>query len=130
MIASAIGRPSVPARTADSGLPPTATQTGSGFWIGRERGWPPLQRPDYDAAATLRGANFVGSPQQVVEKILFQHELFRHDRFLGQISVGDLPHRNVLRAIELFGTEVAPAVRAELAHGGSTGAQTSPGASS
>ena len=73
---------------------------------------------------------FVPTPQEVVEKILFQHELFRHDRFLGQISVGDLPHRNVLHAIELFGTEVAPAVRAELGRGGSSGAQTSPGASS
>ena len=60
--------------------------------IGRERGWPPMTRADYEAAATLRGANFVGSPQQVVEKILFQHELFGHDRFLVQFSVGTLPH--------------------------------------
>ena len=60
--------------------------------IGRERGWPPMSRADYDAAATLRGANFVGSPQQVVEKILFQHEIFGHDRFLVQFSVGTLPH--------------------------------------
>ena len=42
--------------------------------------------------ATLRGANFVGSPQQVVEKILFQHEIFGHDRFLLQFSVGAMPH--------------------------------------
>jgi probable LLM family oxidoreductase len=41
--------------------------------IGRERGWPPLTRDAYEAAATLRGANFVGSPEQVAEKILFQH---------------------------------------------------------
>ena len=60
--------------------------------IGRERGWPPMTRADYEAAATLRGANFVGSPQQVVDKILFQHELFGHDRFLVQFSVGTLPH--------------------------------------
>jgi probable LLM family oxidoreductase len=83
--------------------------------IGRERGWPPLTRADYEAAATLRGANFVGSPEQVAEKILFQHELFRHDRFLLQLSVGTMPHADMLRAIELFGTEVAPVVRAELA---------------
>jgi probable LLM family oxidoreductase len=82
--------------------------------IGLERGWRPLQRQDYDASATLRGANFVGSPQQLVEKILFQHEIFGHDRFLVQFSVGPLPHAQVLRAIELFGTEVAPAVRKEL----------------
>src|SRR3954468_22348819 len=83
--------------------------------IGRERGWPPMDREQYDAAAELRGANFVGSPQQVVEKILFQHELFDHDRFLVQFSVGTLPHDRMLRSIELFGTEVAPAVRAEVA---------------
>jgi probable LLM family oxidoreductase len=83
--------------------------------IGRERGWPPMTRDQYDAAAELRGSNFVGSPQQVVEKILHQHEIFDHDRFLVQFSVGTLPHDKMLRSIELFGTEVAPAVRAELA---------------
>ena len=82
--------------------------------IGRERGWPPMARQDYDAAATMRGANFVGSPQQVIEKILFQHEIFGHDRFLVQFSVGTLPHAQIMRSIELFGTEVAPAVRREL----------------
>jgi probable LLM family oxidoreductase len=83
--------------------------------IGRERGWPPLTRVDYDAAATLRGASFVGSPQQVVEKILYQHGLFGHNRFLVQFSVGTMPHAQIMRSIELFGTEVAPAVRRELA---------------
>ncbi|HZS23773.1 MAG TPA: LLM class flavin-dependent oxidoreductase [Gaiellaceae bacterium] len=79
--------------------------------IGRERGWPPLRRADFDASRGLRGALFVGSPEEVVEKILFQHELFGHDRFLVQFSVGSVPHRELLRSIELFGTEVAPAVR-------------------
>ncbi len=83
--------------------------------IGRERGWPPHTRADYADAATLRGANFVGNPEQVVEKILYQHELFAHDRFLVQFSVGTMPHANIMRSIELFGTEVAPAVRRELA---------------
>lgn len=83
--------------------------------IGRERGWPPLRRADYEAAAELRGANFVGSPEQVAEKILYQHELFGHDRFLLQLSVGSMPHADMLRAIELFGNEVAPMVRAEVA---------------
>ena len=83
--------------------------------IGSERGWPKHTRVDYDAAATLRGANFVGSPAQVVEKILHQHELFQHDRFLVQFSVGTMPHAKIMRSIELFGTEVAPAVRRELA---------------
>jgi probable LLM family oxidoreductase len=79
--------------------------------IGRERGWPPLDRDAFEASRTLRGAYFVGSPQEVVEKILFQREIFKHDRFLLQFTVGSLPHDVVMRSIELFGTEVAPAVR-------------------
>jgi probable LLM family oxidoreductase len=83
--------------------------------IGRERGWRPMTRAQFDAAATLRGANFIGSPQEVAEKILFQHEIFGHQRFLVQFSVGTLPHASIMRSIELYGTEVAPVVRAEIA---------------
>src|SRR5215217_3867723 len=86
--------------------------------IGRERGWPPMTRAQFDAAATLRGANFIGSPQEVAEKILFQHEIFGHQRFLVQFSVGTLPHASIMRSIELYGTEVAPVVRAEIARRG------------
>ena len=60
----------------------------------------------------------VGSPQEVAEKILFQHDVFGHQRFLMQVSVGTLPHAQVLRSIELLGTEVAPLVRAGLASRG------------
>ena len=63
--------------------------------IGRERGWPPMTRAQFDALRAPRGALVVGSPQEVIEKILLQHELFGHQRFLAQISVGDLPHDNV-----------------------------------
>ncbi|HEX6700099.1 MAG TPA: hypothetical protein VF101_05150, partial [Gaiellaceae bacterium] len=83
--------------------------------IGRERGWRPIARPDFDALRSRRGALVVGTPQDVVDKILFQHDVFGHDRFLAQISVGDLPHDRVLRAIELLGTEVAPVVRKAVA---------------
>jgi probable LLM family oxidoreductase len=83
--------------------------------IGRERGWPSMTREQFEALCSPRGALLVGSPQEVVEKILFEHELFGHQRFLAQISVGPLPHAKVMRAIELFGTEVAPAVRKALA---------------
>lgn len=85
--------------------------------IGRERGWPPPTRAQFDAEAELRGAHFVGAPERIVEKLLFQHRLFDHDRCLIQLTVGVLPHREVLRAIELLGTEVAPAVRRELGDG-------------
>ena len=81
--------------------------------IGRERGWPPMSRRDFDQSLTLRGANFVGSPQEVIEKILFQHEIFGHQRFLLYLS--SLDHAKTMRAIELYGTDVAPAVRAEVA---------------
>ena len=82
--------------------------------IGRERGWQPMQREHYDAASTLRGANFVGTPQMVIDKILFQHELFHHHRFLVQFTVGSMPHAKIMRSIELLGTEVAPAGRTAL----------------
>jgi alkanesulfonate monooxygenase SsuD/methylene tetrahydromethanopterin reductase-like flavin-dependent oxidoreductase (luciferase family) len=74
-----------------------------------------MTRQDYDASRTLRGANFVGSPQEVIEKILYQHELFGHQRFLLQFTVGSLAHDKVMRSIELFGTEVAPVIRVETA---------------
>jgi probable LLM family oxidoreductase len=82
--------------------------------IGRERGWPPMTRAQFDASLDLRGSSFVGSPQQVIEKVLFQHEVFGHQRFLVQFSVGTLPHASIMRSIELFGTEVAPVVRHEI----------------
>jgi probable LLM family oxidoreductase len=90
--------------------------------IGRERGWPPMSRAQYEAGASLRGAYFVGSPQQIIEKILFQYDLFHHDRFMLQFGVGPMEHEKIMRSIELFGTEVAPAVRAEVARRSETGA--------
>jgi probable LLM family oxidoreductase len=101
----------------------TSQQAGDDFFpgyakmmnrIGKERGWSPMQRPSFDALRTPRGALAVGSPEQVVEKILYQHSIFGHQRFMAQMSVGSLEHAKVLRSIELFGTVVAPAVRAEL----------------
>lgn len=83
--------------------------------IGRERGWAPMRRDQYEASATLRGANVIGTPDDVIEKILFQHEIFGHQRMLLQLTVGSAPHDKVLRAIELLGTKVAPAVREEIA---------------
>jgi probable LLM family oxidoreductase len=82
--------------------------------IGRERGWPPSGRPEYDALRSPRGALAVGSPEQVTEKILFEHELFANQRYVGQMSVGAVAHNDVMRSIELLGTKVAPVVRAEV----------------
>jgi probable LLM family oxidoreductase len=82
--------------------------------IGRERGWAPVEREAYEAGHELHGATFTGSPQQVIDKILYQHEIFEHDRFLMQFLVGSLEHAKVMHAIELLGTKVAPVVRAEI----------------
>ena len=83
--------------------------------IGRERGWAPATRQQLEAGRTLRGADFVGNPAEIVEKILFQHEIFGHQRLLLQLGVGTIDHKKVMRAIELLGTQVAPIVRKEIA---------------
>ncbi len=83
--------------------------------VARERGWGTMTRDAYDAQVTPEGALYVGSPQQIVEKILHSHEVFGHDRFVLQLGTGTIPHREMLGAIELYGTEVIPAVRSALA---------------
>ncbi|HXG72094.1 MAG TPA: LLM class flavin-dependent oxidoreductase [Gemmatimonadaceae bacterium] len=83
--------------------------------IGRERGWPPASRGRFEAECTPRGALMVGSPQEVIDKMIAQHEIFAHQRFLMQLTVGPMAHAKVMRAIELFGTVVAPVVRRETA---------------
>ncbi len=57
----------------------------------------------------------VGSVQQEIDKILYEHELFGNTRFLAQASVGFVPHEKVLKSIELFGTKVVPEFRKALA---------------
>src|SRR5690606_9859679 len=79
--------------------------------IGRERGWPPTTRAQFDASRGPGGALLVGSPDEVIEKVLYEYRLFGHQRFRAQLTVGPMPHDKVLRAIELLGTKVAPAVR-------------------
>jgi probable LLM family oxidoreductase len=90
--------------------------------IGRERGWPPSGRREYEGLRSARGALAVGSPGQVAEKILLEHELFATTRYIGQMSVGAVAHADVLRSMELFGTRVAPLVREELARRSATAA--------
>jgi probable LLM family oxidoreductase len=109
-------------KAADDFFPSYAAMMNA---IGRERGWSGIGRREFDALRSPRGALVVGSPEEVIEKILFQHEIFGHQRFLGQISVGMLPYRDVMRAIELLGTEVAPVVREEVARRSAAGAAAS-----
>ena len=83
--------------------------------IGRERGWGPTNRAQFDQARGPRGALFVGDPDVVAEKIIAQHRIFGNDRFLLQMAIGEMPHDKILKAIELYGTKVAPIVRRETA---------------
>ena len=92
-------------------LPPYLDVMGR---IARERGWPPPSEAQFEADRSRRHPLIVGSPQEVIDKILMEYELFGNDRFLMQMSVGTLPHDRVMRSIELFGTVVAPAVRKEV----------------
>jgi probable LLM family oxidoreductase len=101
----------------------TSQQAGDEFFpsyaevmtrIGRERGWPPTTRQHFEEMRAPSGSLLVGSPEQVIDKILFEHSIFNHDRFLAQMDVGTLPHDKLMKSIELFGTKVAPAVRKAL----------------
>jgi alkanesulfonate monooxygenase SsuD/methylene tetrahydromethanopterin reductase-like flavin-dependent oxidoreductase (luciferase family) len=98
-------------QAADEFFPSYAQQMTN---VGRERGWPPTTREHFDAGRSPRGHLAVGSPQEVIEKILRQHEALGHQRYLMQMSVGTLPHAKLMRSIELLGTKVAPEVRKAL----------------
>lgn len=79
--------------------------------VGRDRRWPPLSRRQFDHSRLPQNALMVGSVQEVIDKILYEHELFGNTRFLAQASVGNVPHAKTMRSIELFGTKVAPVIR-------------------
>ena len=88
--------------------------------VGKERGWLEVTRVDFDAQRDPQGALLIGDPDEVVEKIV------RHSKTLGGISritfmmnAASLPHVKLMRAIELIGTRVAPALREQL--GGNDG---------
>lgn len=88
--------------------------------IGSERGWTPMNREQFEYMRSEKGSLVVGSPQQVIDKILYEHELFGNTRFLAQMSLGDMPHSNIMHSIELFGTKVAPVIRKEITSSGQT----------
>jgi probable LLM family oxidoreductase len=81
--------------------------------IGKERGWPPTTREQFEAGRSSRGALLVGSPKTVAARVLtFSEELGGIDRMTFQMSVAALPHDRLMSSIELLGKEVAPLVRA------------------
>ncbi len=83
--------------------------------IGRERGWGPTSRAHFNQAIGPNGNLFLGDPDTVAEKIIRHQRLFRNDRFLLQMAIGLMPHDQIMRGIELYGTKVAPLVRQALA---------------
>nr|WP_121271974.1 Atu2307/SP_0267 family LLM class monooxygenase [Pedobacter schmidteae] len=82
--------------------------------IGASRGWPPYTKLQYDGGRSKEGALFIGEPAAVTDKILYMHELFGITRFIGHMDIGDPSHAEMMKSIELFGTEIAPAVRKAL----------------
>jgi probable LLM family oxidoreductase len=82
--------------------------------IGRERGWPPSGRREFEAAAGPEGHLLIGDPQRVAGRIVELHRIFGFDRILIQMAIGAMPHVQLLRAIELLGTRVAPLVKEAL----------------
>lgn len=83
--------------------------------IGGERGWGPASRAQFDQSTGPTGHLFLGDPETVARKIVAHQKIFRNDRFLLQMAIGLMPHDQILRGIELYGTRVAPLVREMLA---------------
>lgn len=82
--------------------------------LGRERGWSPMTMEHFETMRSKTGSLLVGSPQEVIDKILYEHELFGHTRYMAQMGVGATDHKQAMHAIELYGDVVAPAVRKAL----------------
>lgn len=83
--------------------------------IGKERGWPPYSKMQYEAGRGEQGALLIGDAAAVTDKILQMQELFGLDRFMAHMDTGAPDHKEVMKAIEIFGSRVAPEVRKALA---------------
>lgn len=94
--------------TADNYFPYYAAQMDR---IGKDRNWPPFSENQFHSGRTKEGALFIGNAAEVADKILYQHEMFGITRFMAHIDVGGPSHKDIMKAIELFGTKVAPEVR-------------------
>jgi alkanesulfonate monooxygenase SsuD/methylene tetrahydromethanopterin reductase-like flavin-dependent oxidoreductase (luciferase family) len=83
--------------------------------VGKERGWPAITRADFDAQRTPEGALIVGNVEEVFEKVVHYSEVLGGiSRLTFQMNVASIPHSKMMRAIELIGARIAPAVRAGL----------------
>lgn len=87
------------------------------YWayVNKQRGMGTrMSRSDFEHMASPETALFVGSPQQIIEKILNQYELYGHQRFVAQLDIGGQPFSTVVKGLELLATEVAPVIRREI----------------
>ncbi|OLO37963.1 luciferase [Alkalihalophilus pseudofirmus] len=91
--------------------------------LGKERGWGPYTRGSFDAARSFKGALYVGDPETVANKIIHLRKNVGITRFMLHVPVGSMPHEDVMKAIKLLGTEVAPRVREEVSKWESVGAE-------
>ncbi|MGK6350976.1 LLM class flavin-dependent oxidoreductase [Parapedobacter sp. DT-150] len=82
--------------------------------VGKSRGWPAYQRSQFDFGMSKHGALFIGEPEAMVDKILYYQELFGLTRFAAHLDVGAPPHRDLMKAIEIYGTKIAPKIRTAL----------------
>ena len=101
----------------------TSQQAADEFWptysaimnkVGRERGWSPMSRQQFEYLRSPEGPLLVGTVQEVADKIIAEHGIFGNTRFMVQTIAGAIPHDKQLHSIRLFGTEVAPIVRAAI----------------
>lgn len=102
------------AKAADDFFPPRAEVMNR---IGRERGWPPATRAQFDRLIGKDGHLIVGAPETVAERIVAWHSAFGNDRLMLHMAVGSVPHATLMKSIELYGTRVAPLVRREVGAG-------------
>ena len=95
-------------QTADEYYPLYSAQMDR---VGRSRGWPPYQKQQFDLGRTKNGHLIIGDANEAIDKILQMHELFGLTRFSAHMDVGGPSHKSLMKSIEIFGNEIAPAVR-------------------
>lgn len=96
---------------ADTYYPVYAAQMNR---IGASRGWPPYSRDQFEFGRSKQGAYIIGDASEAIEKILQMQEMFGITRFSAHMDVGGPSHHMLMKSIEIFGTKIAPKVRAAL----------------
>lgn len=96
------------AETTQQAIDEMYPHLNSGFLTIRGSGYP---RQQIELASSTTDALMVGSPQQIIEKMLYQYELFGQQRFMAQIDFGGVPFKQVMKNIELIGTDIIPAIK-------------------